>query len=55
MPAGVSLHSGGGFGASRARNPPPPSHQQADGSVRIPEALRSYMGGAEVIPAIAAE
>ena len=30
------------------------THQQADGSVRIPEALRPYMGGAEVIPAIAA-
>ena len=29
------------------------THQQADGSVRIPEALRPYMGGAEVIPAIA--
>ena len=27
----------------------------SDGSVRIPEALRSYMGGAEVIPAVAAE
>ena len=31
------------------------THQQADGSVRIPEALRPYMGGAEVIPAVAAE
>ena len=29
------------------------THQQADGSVRIPEALRPYMGGAEIIPAIA--
>ena len=29
------------------------THQQADGSVRIPEALRPYMGGAEVIPAVA--
>ena len=29
------------------------THQQADGSVVIPEALRPYMGGAEVIPAIA--
>lgn len=27
----------------------------SDGSVRIPEALRPYMGGAEVIPAVAAE
>ena len=27
----------------------------SDGSVRIPEALRLYMGGAEVIPAVAAE
>lgn len=26
------------------------NHQQADGSVRIPEALRPYMGGADVIP-----
>ena len=26
------------------------THQQPDGSVRIPEALRPYMGGAEVIP-----
>ena len=25
------------------------THQQADGSVRIPEALRPYMGGLEVI------
>ncbi|MBN1239529.1 MAG: serine--tRNA ligase, partial [Gammaproteobacteria bacterium] len=24
-------------------------YQQADGSVRVPEALRSYMGGLEVI------
>lgn len=28
------------------------THQQSDGSVRIPEALRPYMGGAEVIPAV---
>ena len=27
----------------------------SDGSVRIPEALRPYMSGAEVIPAVAAE
>lgn len=27
----------------------------SDGSVVIPEALRPYMGGAEVIPAVAAE
>lgn len=26
------------------------THQQKDGSIRIPEALRPYMGGAEVIP-----
>ena len=31
------------------------NYQQADGSVRIPEALRPYMGGAEVIPAVVAE
>lgn len=29
------------------------THQQADGSVRIPEALRPYMGGLEVIPVAA--
>ncbi|WP_326504065.1 serine--tRNA ligase [Rothia nasimurium] len=29
------------------------THQQADGSVRIPEALRPYMGGLEVIPVVA--
>ena len=29
--------------------------QSSDGSVVIPEALRLYMGGAEVIPAVAAE
>ncbi len=29
------------------------THQQADGSVRIPEALRPYMGGMEVIPVVA--
>ncbi|MBM7051637.1 serine--tRNA ligase [Rothia sp. ZJ1223] len=28
------------------------THQQADGSIRIPEALRPYMGGAEVIPVV---
>ena len=27
-------------------------YQQPDGSVRIPEALRPYMGGAEVIPVV---
>lgn len=29
------------------------THQQADGSVRFPEALRKYMGGLEVLPVIA--
>lgn len=29
------------------------THQQADGSVRVPEALRTYMGGLEVLPVIA--
>ena len=29
------------------------THQQADGSVRVPEALRKYMGGLEVMPVIA--
>jgi seryl-tRNA synthetase len=30
------------------------THQQPDGSVRIPEALRPYMGGLEVLPVVAA-
>jgi seryl-tRNA synthetase len=25
------------------------NHQQADGSVRVPEALRPYVGGVEVL------
>jgi seryl-tRNA synthetase len=25
------------------------NHQQADGSIRVPEALRPYLGGAELI------
>ncbi|MCP3426733.1 serine--tRNA ligase [Rothia sp. AR01] len=29
------------------------THQQPDGSVRIPEALRPYMGGLEVLPVVA--
>ena len=29
------------------------THQQADGSVRVPEALRKYLGGLEVLPVIA--
>ena len=28
------------------------THQQADGSVRVPEVLRTYMGGLEVLPVI---
>ena len=28
------------------------THQQADGSVRVPEALRTYMGGLEVLPVV---
>lgn len=31
------------------------THQQADGSVRIPQALQPYMGGAEVIPVAGAK
>jgi seryl-tRNA synthetase len=30
------------------------THQQPDGSVRIPEALRPYMGGLEALPVVAA-
>ncbi len=28
------------------------THQQADGSVRVPEALRPYLGGLEVLPVV---
>ena len=30
------------------------THQQADGSVRVPEALRPYLGGLEVLTPVAA-
>ena len=30
------------------------THQQADGSVRVPEALRPYLGGLEVLKPVAA-
>jgi seryl-tRNA synthetase len=29
------------------------NHQQADGSVRLPEALRPYLGGREVLSPLA--
>ena len=29
------------------------NHQQADGSVRLPEALRPYLGGVEALTPIA--
>jgi seryl-tRNA synthetase len=45
------LHTlnGSGLAVGRALVAILENHQQADGSVRIPEALRPYMGGVEVI------
>jgi len=31
------------------------NHQQADGSVRVPEAMRPYLGGLEVLEPVAAK
>jgi seryl-tRNA synthetase len=45
------LHTlnGSGLAVGRALVAILENHQQADGSVRIPEALQPYMGGLEVI------
>ncbi|MBP0492837.1 serine--tRNA ligase [Roseomonas indoligenes] len=47
------LHTlnGSGVAVGRALIAVMETHQQADGSIAVPEVLRPYMGGAEVIPA----
>ena len=47
------LHTlnGSGVAAGRALVAVLENYQQQDGSVRVPEALRPYMGGIEVIAA----
>ena len=52
-PAGF-LHTlnGSGVAVGRAMIGVMENHQQADGSIRIPTALRPYLGGLDVIPAM---
>ncbi|MGD9387070.1 MAG: serine--tRNA ligase [Gammaproteobacteria bacterium] len=47
----VHTLNGSGVAAGRALVAVLENYQQADGSVRVPEALRPWMGGAELIPA----
>ncbi|RLT97377.1 serine--tRNA ligase [Ketobacter sp.] len=48
------LHSlnGSGLAVGRCLVAVMENYQQADGSIRVPEALQPYMGGVEVIPAV---
>ena len=41
--------NGSGLAVGRAMVAVIENHQQADGTVRVPAALRPYMGGAEVL------
>ena len=43
--------NGSGVAAGRALIAVMENYQQADGSIRVPDVLRSYMGGLEEIPA----
>jgi seryl-tRNA synthetase len=45
------LHTlnGSGLAVGRALVGVLENHQQADGSIRVPEALRPYLGGVEVL------
>lgn len=52
-PAFVSTLNGSGLAVGRTLVAILENYQQKDGSVRIPEALRRYMGGAERLDAIA--
>jgi seryl-tRNA synthetase len=45
----VHTLNGSGVAVGRALIAVMENYQQADGSIRVPEALRSYMGGAEII------
>jgi seryl-tRNA synthetase len=46
----VHTLNGSGLATSRVLPAILENYQQADGSIRIPEALREYMGGLEIIP-----
>ena len=50
-PETVHTLNGSGVAVGRALVAVLENYQQADGSVRVPDALRSYMGGLEVIGA----
>jgi seryl-tRNA synthetase len=50
-PEFVHTLNGSGLAVGRALVAVLENHQQADGSVRVPEALRPYLGGAEVLRA----
>ena len=45
----VHTLNGSGVAVGRALVAVLENHQQADGSVRVPQALRPYLGGAEVL------
>ena len=47
----VHTLNGSGVAVGRALVAVLENHQQADGSIRIPAALRPYLGGAEVLGA----
>jgi seryl-tRNA synthetase len=46
----VHTLNGSGLAVGRAMVAVIENHQQADGTVRVPAALRPYLGGAEVLP-----
>jgi seryl-tRNA synthetase len=50
-PEPVHTLNGSGVAVGRALVAVLENYQQADGSVRVPDALRAYMGGAEFIGA----
>ena len=45
----VHTLNGSGLAVGRAMVAVIENHQQADGSIRVPAALRPYLGGAEVL------
>jgi seryl-tRNA synthetase len=47
----VHTLNGSGVAVGRAMVAVLENHQQADGSVRVPAALRPYLGGAEILRA----
>ena len=47
----VHTLNGSGLAVGRALVAVLENHQQADGSIRVPAALRPYLGGAEVLSA----